>query len=86
MSQNSDSSFNSSGCSTSESESDEETYNVSDLCEDFKKLKSYDQEALVSSSDKSDSELESDCQVPDDFRKGKKSWCKCAQCKVMQTE
>ena len=42
MSQNSDSSFNSSGCSTSDSESDEETYNVSDLCEDFKKLKSYD--------------------------------------------
>ena len=86
MSQKSDSSYNSSGCSTSESESDEETYDVSNLCEDFKKLKPYDYEPLASSSDESDSELESDCQVPDDSRKGKKSWCKCAQCKAMQTE
>ena len=84
MSQKSDSSYNSSGCSTSES--DEETYDVSNLCEDFKKLKPYDYEPLASSSDESDSELESDCQVPDDSRKGKKSWCKCAQCKTMQTE
>ena len=86
MSQKSDGSYNSSGCSTSESESNEETYDVSNLCEDFKKLKPYDYEPLASSSDESDSELESDCQVPDDSRKGKKSWCKCAQCKAMQTE
>ena len=86
MSQKSDSSYNSSGCSTSESESDEETYDVSNLCEDFKKLKSYDYEPLAFSSDESDSELESDCQVPDDSCKGKKPWCKCAQQKAMQME
>ena len=86
MSQESDSSYNSIGCSTSESESDEEIYNVSNLCEDFKKLKSYDNEPPASSSDESDSELESGFQVPNDSRKGKKSWCKCAQCKAMQTE
>ena len=86
MSQKSDSSCNSSGCSTSESESDEETYDINSLCEDFKKLKTYDYEHLASSSDESDSELESDCQVPDDSGKGKKSWCKCIQCKAMKTE
>ena len=32
----------------------EETYNVSNLCEDFKKLKLYDYEPLASSSDESD--------------------------------
>ena len=86
MPKKSDSSYNSSGCSTSEYEIDEETYDFSNLCEDFKKLKPYDCEPLASSSDESDSELESDCQVPDDSCKGKKSWCKCAQCKAMQTE
>ena len=86
MFKKSDCSYNSSGCSTNESESDEETYDVSKLCEDFKKLKPYDYEPLASSSDESDSELESDCQVPDDSCKEKKSWCRCAQCKVMQTE
>ena len=70
MSQKSDSSYNSSGCSTSER----------------KKLKPYDYEPLPSFSDKSDSELETDCQVPDDSCKGKKSSCKCAQCKALQTE
>ena len=86
MSQKSDSSYNSNGCSTSENESDEETYDVSNLCEAFKNLKLYDYEPLASSSYESDSELELDCQVPDDSRKRKKSWCKCAQCKAMQTE
>ena len=76
MSQKSDGNYNSSGCSTSESESDEETYDVSNLCEDFKKLKPYDYEPLASSSEFL--KLESDCQVPDDSRKEKKSWCKCA--------
>ena len=51
MSQKSDSSYNSSGYSTSESESDKETHDVSNLCKDFKKLKRYDYEPLVSSSD-----------------------------------
>ena len=73
MSQKSDGSYNSSGCSTSESESDEETYDVSNLCEDFKNLKPDDYEPLASSSDESDSELQSDCQVPHDSCKGKKS-------------
>ena len=86
MSQKSDSSYNNSGCSTSETESDEETHDVSNLCEDFKKLKPYDYEPLASSSDESGSELESDCQVADDSRKVKKSWCKCTQSKAMQTE
>ena len=86
MSQKIDSSHNSSGCSTSESENEGETYDVSNLCKDFEKLKPYDYEPLASSSDESDSELESDCQVLDDSRKGSKSWCKCAQCKAMQTE
>ena len=49
-------------------------------------MKPYDYEPLVSSSDESDSKLESDCQVPDDSRKWKKSWCKWTQCKAMQTE
>ena len=48
MSQKSDSSYNSSGCSTSESESNEETYDLSNLCKDFKKSKPYDYEPLVS--------------------------------------
>ena len=86
MSQKNDTSYNSSGCSTSESESDEEIFDVSNLCKDFKKLKPYDYEPLASSSDESDSELESDFQVPDDSRKGKKSWCKWTQYKAMQTE
>ena len=42
MSQKNDSSHNSSGCSTSESESEDETYDVSNLCKDFEKLKPYD--------------------------------------------
>ena len=46
-------------------------------------MKPYDYEPLASSSDESDSELESDCQVPNDSRKGKKLWCKCD---AMQTE
>ena len=46
MSQKSDSSYNSSDYSTSESE---ETYDVSNLCKDFKKLKPYDYEPLASS-------------------------------------
>ena len=83
MSQKSDSSYNSSGCSTSESESNEETYAVSNLCEDFKKLKPYDYESLAPSSDESDSELKSSSR---DSWKGNKSWCKCAQCKAMQME
>ena len=86
MFQRSDSSYNSSSGSTTESQSDEETYDVSNSCEDFKKLKPYDYKPLASSSDESDSELESDCQVRDDSRKGKKSWCNCTQCKAMQTE
>ena len=86
MSQKSDSSCNSSGCSTSESESDEETYDISNLREDFKKLKPYGYEHRASSTDESDSELKSGCQVPHDSCKGKKSWCKCAQCKAMQME
>ena len=49
MSQKSDSSYNSSGYSTSENESDEESYDVSNLCEDFKKLKPYDYEPAASS-------------------------------------
>ena len=63
MSQKIDSSCNSSGYSTSESESDEETYDVSNLCKNFKKWKPDDFEHLGSSSDASDSELESDCQL-----------------------
>ena len=54
MPQKSDSSYDSSGCSTSETESNEETYDVSNLCEDFKKLKPHDYEPLASSSDQSD--------------------------------
>ena len=73
MSQKGDSSYNSSGCSTSESGSDEETYDVSNLYKDFKKLKPYDYEPLASSSDESDSELESDCQVPNHSSKRKNS-------------
>ena len=73
MSQKSDSSYNSSGCSSSETESDEETYDVINLCKDLKKLKPYDYEPLASSSDESDSELQSDCQAPDDSCKGKKN-------------